>query len=344
MEPARQRAKSLESVISICLLAVLVLIGAGVLIKQRNFDMALFGRDIAVDAQTPVKAETSTSSEKSMLSPSASASLKALSEIETYTTENLYEKIDGKAPLYTDSGFEKLSTQRFVSEGDANAIAEVYLFDMGAIKNAFSVYSVQIRAEAEFLPDLTLTYKTTNAVYFVHGRYYAEMLGFVDSPALVNAMVEFARNIQTNLPAGGATQITELGFFPQENLLGGSAKLYLTSAFGFEGLTDTFIARYEIDGETVAAFLSKRSDAAEAQKIADSYFKFLLENGGTVKQAGSTAVEGKVADFYGTTEIVFAKGVFVGGIHEAENQSAGEKLAEVLAKRIGEIIQGNEQH
>jgi hypothetical protein len=341
MESAWHRARGLENVISICLLAVLVLIGAGVLIKQRSFDMALFGRDIAVDARTPVKAEASTSSEKSILSPLAPAGLKALSEIETYTTENLYEKINGKAPLYTDSGFEKLSTQRFVSSDDANAIAEVYLFDMGTVKNAFSVYSVQIRAEAEFLPDLTLTYKTTNAVYFVHGRYYAEMLGFVDSPQLVNAMVEFARNIQTILPAGGAAQIAELGFFPQENLIGGSAKLYLTSAFGFEGLTDTFIARYEIDGETVAAFLSKRSDAAEAQKITDSYFKFLIDNGATAKQAASTAIEGKVVDFYGTTEIVFAKGPFVAGIHEAQSQSAAEKLAEILTKRISEIIQSN---
>jgi hypothetical protein len=343
MDSARHRARELESVISICLLAVLVLIGAGVLIKQRNFDMALFGTDVAVDKQVQVgvKAENT---QESILSPLAPAGLKALSAIETYTTENLYEKIDGKAPLYTDSGFEKLSTQRFVSQDDVNAIAEVYLFDMGAVKNAFSVYSVQTRAEAEFLPGLTFAYKTTNAVFFVHGRYYAEMLGFVDSPQLVNAMVEFARNIQTNLPAGADTKITELGFFPQENLLGGSTKLYLTSAFGFEGLTDTFIARYELDGEIVAAFLSKRSDPADAQKTADSYFKFLIDNGGTVKQAASTAIEGKVVDFYGTTEIVFAKGTFVGGIHEAESQPAAEKLAEVLAKKLSEIIQDNERH
>ena len=43
-------------------------------------------------------------------------------------------------------------------------------------------------------------------------------------------------------------------------------------------------------------------------------------------------------DSYGTTEIVFTVGHFVAGIHEAENQQAAEKLAEILINRLNEII------
>jgi hypothetical protein len=49
-------------------------------------------------------------------------------------------------------------------------------------------------------------------------------------------------------------------------------------------------------------------------------------------------LEGKVVDFYGTTEIVFAVGPYVAGIHEAENQQAAEQLAERLFDKLEEVI------
>jgi hypothetical protein len=43
-------------------------------------------------------------------------------------------------------------------------------------------------------------------------------------------------------------------------------------------------------------------------------------------------------DSYGTTEIVFTVGPFVAGIHEAEDQQAAEKIAEILFNRLNEFI------
>ena len=42
----------------------------------------------------------------------------------------------------------------------------------------------------------------------------------------------------------------------------------------------------------------------------------------------------KIFDFYGVTEMVFAKGPFVIGVHEAENQAAAEKAAIMLADKL----------
>jgi len=107
-------------------------------------------------------------------------------------------------------------------------------------------------------------------------------------------------------------------------------------AFGFEGLTDTFTARYKIDGETIIAFLSKRVDSNDAQLTAESYYNFLIDNGGVAKPIANKTIKAKVVDFYGTTEIIFVVGPFVGGIHEAENQQAAEKLAAKLISKLGE--------
>lgn len=44
----------------------------------------------------------------------------------------------------------------------------------------------------------------------------------------------------------------------------------------------------------------------------------------------------KILDFYGSTEIVFAVGPFVGGVHEAENKMAGEKTAAIFLKSLAD--------
>lgn len=326
------RAKRLESAISICLLAILSLIGVGVFIKQFNYNMSRYG----IDTTAIPKLETQNSKfeipfELSSLVP---AGFEMLSKAEVYNSENLYEKINGKAPLYTESGFEELFTQRFISTGDPNQWMELYVYDMGTLRNAFSVYGVQKRADSEAFPSMQFAYKSGNALYFVHGKYYIELVGSSESDELFKAIAEIARKIGTNLAVDPNAGIAELSFFPQENLVPDSFKLYLVNAFGFEKLTNIFTARYKVGNETITAFIGKRADLKEAEAIAESYRNFLIENGAVIKSTTNKTLEGKVMDFYGTTEIVFTTGPFVAGIHEAENQQAAEKLAEILINRL----------
>lgn len=335
------RAKRQESAVSICLIAVLFLIGVGVLIKQSDSDMSRFGIGSVSAQLSSQKPEVNTSGEMALSSLSP-AGFETLSKTEFYNSENLYEKINGKAPLYVDSGFNELSTQRFVSGENENLWVEFFLFDMGTAKNAFSVYSVQRRAGAEGLKDMQFGYRTSNAMYFAHGKYYVELVGSSESAELFEAMMEIAQKLRSGLAVDGNVEIIELGLFPRENIVPGSYNLYLNSAFGFEGLTNVFTARYNFGDETVTAFLSKRANPKEARETAESYYNFLIDNGGVFKStAGKTleSLESKVVDLYGTTEIVFVVGSFIGGIHEAENQQTAESLAEMLIKKIGEAAE-----
>jgi len=345
------RNKRLESTISILLLAVLFLIGLGVLIKQADVDMSRFG----IEAQTAeLSAQIPGEKEELDLVSLAPVGFQALSKTEVYVPDNLYEKINGKAPLYIDSGFKKLYTQRFMSEGDPPAFlrkqeggwTELFVYDMAGIRNAFSVYSVQRRADADILSlfHVSFGYRTDNALYFVHGKYYVELVGSAESAQLFKAMTEIAGNITNKLTVGEPSpsktgrgeveQIAELSLFPEENAVLGSAKLYLADAFGFDGLTDIFVHQYKLGDETISAFLSKRPDARGAEAVAESYRKFLMENGATTKKAVNRSLEGKVLDFYDTTEIVLSTGSFVVGIHEAENQQPAEELAVKLIDKL----------
>ncbi|NIP51690.1 MAG: hypothetical protein GWN55_14455 [Phycisphaerae bacterium] len=323
MDSTSGRATKLESAIGICLLAILFLIAVTILIKQSDYDMGRFGIEKAVD-------ESITATLRSL----APAGFEMLSE-EVYHADNLFEKINGKAPLYIESGFEKLFTQRLINKENKDLWMELFIFDMASLKNAFSVYSVQRRPNVQFLPDMQFGYRTADSPYFVHGKYYVEFIASSKSDELYKAIMEVAHNIQTNLPADKDEEIPELTLFPQDNLVTGSPKLYLASAFGFEGFTDIFTAQYKLGEEIITAFFSKRPDSKEAQLVAKSYYDFLLENGGELKTAINKTLEGKVFDFYDTTEIVSAAGPFVYGIHEAESQKSAEKIAITLLNKLG---------
>jgi hypothetical protein len=340
MSSVPARSSRLESSISTFLLVLLFIIGTGVFLKQFDTDMSRFGVEADTIELSSQRLETNTEKEIALESL-IPLGFEPLSEVEVYIVDNLYEKINGKAPLYINAGFVKLFTQRFASKDDENIRMEVYLYDMGGTKNAFSVYSMQKRADAQDLEDLGYAYKTGNAVYLSHNKYYAELLGWSESEQILEAIRNAAENIKSRLASGEDTQIAELNLFPTENIVPGSHKLYLANAFGFEGLTDIFTCRYKLGDENITAFLSKRPDPQNAQEAANSYYNFLIQNDAKNKSTANETLKPlnvRLLDFYGTTEIIFTVGPFVAGIHEAENQQRAEELAITLSEELSQKV------
>jgi hypothetical protein len=336
-------AKRLESAISICLLIILFLIGLGILIRQSDADMSRFGIDVSIHEVSPPK-QGMAGEEATALESFAPASYEASSQVETYTAENLYEKINGKADFYLDSGFRKLLTRRFKNSGDDTLWFEVYLYDMASNWNAFSVLSRQRRPEvvASKILEPLYSYRTANSLYCVNGHYYIELVGSAESELLFQAIMETRDNLRKNLAVSMVTEITELKFFPVESIVPESFKLYLSDTFGYEKLTNTYTARYRMDGEIITAFFSKRPDPQDARNIAQAYHSFLLDSGCSDKTTTNqtlAALKANVVDAYGTTEIVLATGPFVAGVHEADSQEASERLAEILALKLSDTAE-----
>jgi len=336
---ARRQPKRLESTISTLILVILILIAAGVFIQQSSYDLSRFAISTTVikPAAQKTQEEEKTEMDLGLFAP---AGVTEPSQTEFYTADDLFEKINGKAPLYTESGFEKLYTRRFVNEEDPNLSMELYLFDMGGVKNAFSVYSVQKRPDSRLLPDMGFAYATSNALFLVQGQYYMELIGWSQSPRLFEAMTEVAKKIIRKVGTDTAAGIPELNLFDAQLVVPGSFKLYLASAFGFEGLSNTFTAQYRINDEAITVFFSKQPDSQLARKMAESYYRFLLDNGGTIKPADNQAVQdikGSVVDLYGDIEIVFSTGSFAAGIHAAQSQSVAEEAAEGLIEKLTSV-------
>jgi hypothetical protein len=149
-----------------------------------------------------------------------------------------------------------------------------------------------------------------------------------------------AQKLSEQIVVGEEGKIAELSFFPPEGTVAGSWKLQLRDAFGFDGLTDTYSAQYKTGEKTVAIFFSRRKNVEDARKAAKNYSDFLVANGAKVSPVDKDALKTagvSVLDFYGSTEIVFSAGTFVGGVHEADDRQAAIKAAETLIGRLKEI-------
>ncbi len=302
---------------SIILILIPTVVIVAIFLHQGKPDMSRFGIG-------PTVAEKTMDESVNGLAQLAPQRFEPFGPAESYDEESLYEKINGKAPLYTESGFQNLSTQRYINEKDENLTFELYLYDMGSAAGAFSVYSIQRRAESAPVGDMIFAYRTKNALYLAHGRYYCELVGSSESPVLLDAIDFTVISLIEILKDPGPVEIPELSLFPADGLIPNTFILYLNGAFGFDGLTNTFSAKYKINDETVTTFISRQSDSASASGLFSSYYKFLLDNGAT--EISSTEPDTKYVDFYGSLEAICAKGPFVFGIHQAEDRWAAQTI------------------
>ena len=325
----RQRSvKAIESIIGILILAVLLVIAGSILYKQSRYNPELFDPDQAIGVGNKI-ADLPTLSLESF----AAEGFKAIGGLENYNPGTLYEKINGKADLYLEAGFAELFCQRFVSQADPGLWYEVYVYDMSLAVNAFSVYSAQKRAEIVLVDWTRFGYRTTDALFLSVGKYYVESVASEDSGELLEGIMVWGRNFSSHM-ASGITEIEESTLFPNEYLVADSFGLKVSDAFGFSGMKNVFTSKYEIDAEEVMAFLSRLPNEQNAKELAISYYNFLIENGASDVESGIVNENFKVTDFYGSTEIIFLNGSYIGGVHEADNLQAALKVAKMLYEKM----------
>ncbi len=253
---------------------------------------------------------------------------------EKYDNEGLFEKINGKAPLYIDNGFVGLISQRYALLSDSSRWFEFYLYNMESNKNAFAVFSSQRRPGSNTLKPFKEFdhYQTENGLFLRLGKYYIELIGSDTSNEIQMGMAALSlaflqKNTIQNTP------IEELVFFPKEGLIPTSFRLYQQNAFGSEVLTNTVVAQYTINGQPVTAYISSQKDSHLANQAFEGYYRFLIDSGGAPLKGGAKEVI-RYVDLFGTVESLFVTNNFIAGVHEADDLQHAEKLSKMLLKRL----------
>ena len=88
----------------------------------------------------------------------------------------------------------------------------------------------------------------------------------------------------------------------------------------------------------MTAFLSNRSSKQAATELAAAYRDFLVQFGGTdlTTQSNIDIPGAAVVEILGSIEIIFSRGAYLAGVHEAVDLSSAAAVARTLHQRLEE--------
>lgn len=322
-----------QTFLSVVILSILMVIGAGIFITQSHFNPGILQQDALLSE--PNKDKLS-----SQLSPNPSfvplpEGIEPLTSTEIFDTRNLSDKINGKAELYLSAGFNRLVSQRFRDDRATDLWMEAFVYDMGNSQNAFSVFSAQRRQDAESLGLAQHAYRTHNALFLIHGRYYVEIITSKVSGQVLQPVRMMAETFIRNTPSE-ATAVNEMALFPKQELVKNSMVLISSDAFGYDAFDKIYTAEYEFDDHRLMAYLSHRRTPEQAKELASNYTVFLLAYGGQKIEAQLPIKGARLIEILDTYEIIFSHGSYLAGIREAATIKQAKTLAIRLYHRIKE--------
>jgi len=254
---------------------------------------------------------------------------------EAFSPETLWEKINGQAEFYLTAGFVSLTSQLYEGIEDVDSMIEVNIYHMGSMLNAFSVFSLQRRDNAQAIDVAPFAYQTENTVYLVHGPFYVEILWILPLDGGISLLKLLAEQFVRETPIKGE-DLPQLAFFPSENLVKGSVSMISNDAFGFEPLDNVFTAEYRVNENTAMAYLSKRKTPQEARALVTGLHTYFKNFSGRTIQANIAIQDVRMIEIMGTFDLMFSMGGYFAGVHEALTQKQAEEIAEMLVASLRE--------
>jgi len=264
------------------------------------------------------------------------AALRPMSAAEAFSPATLSDKIDGKADVYLSAGVVGLRCQRIALAAAPQTWIELFVFDMGAPANAYSVFSSQRRAGVADLSLGDYAYQAGNELAFVHGRFYVELVATDEAPATIAAATALGRAyVATTAVAEHADVSADSARFPREGLVAGSVTLLSTDVFGSDKLNNVFAAQYRDGTDEFTLFAARRANAREAGAAAEALVGFFVKDcGGREIGRLSSPAGAAIIDSGGSFEAVFAAGEFLAGVHQAPTRESAERWVRKLAQSL----------
>ncbi|MEW6733723.1 MAG: DUF6599 family protein [Acidobacteriota bacterium] len=255
------------------------------------------------------------------------------SQLQRFTSDNLYDKIDGRENLYKSYEFKQLFTADFTATGQQGRFIQVELFDMTTAKSALGVFATERPAHPNTIKLGRDAYTDTNGVFFWKGQYYVRVIGSDTDKSTQQATSAIARAIEAKLP-DSKDDVAIGDPLPTAGRVPDSFALIGDSAFGQSFLRNVSSARYKVGKLELTGFVMTTESAAKASSTVEEFGKAMASFGKL------SPVQDNPQLFYmealGSHYIIFAKGRLVGGVMEAEERDPALKVARQIFDYVKE--------
>jgi hypothetical protein len=246
------------------------------------------------------------------------------SQVDRFTPENLYIKINGRADVYLQFHVVSLIFGTYFHQTEGERTIDVYWYDMGTPANALGIYQAEASPGAEPVPVGQNGYQVGGAVFFHKGGCYVHVLPA--DPEDAGVALAIAKRIDENI-AGSTDEMWALKVLPQAGRVEGSFAYIAQDAFSLDFLGDVYTAEYDLEGNRLTLFVHRAADGDRAADLLDQYTAFFEKYGEVAWRDEDPARRMVAGEVAGVVDVVFAKGRYLGGVSGAGELEAARKAA-----------------
>jgi hypothetical protein len=202
----------------------------------------------------------------------------------SYGPSNLFDYINGAAESYLAYGFEGLTSQSYLEDGEVALVVDVYRHR--DLTKAFGIYAQERPETGPFVEVGAEGYAQPGVVNFFKGPYYVKIMSYRTVDDRDEALVRLAREIADRLE-GEATLPVGVSLLPSNGRVPHSERFIAQDFLGHGFLHSAFRADYSTeDGGTRTGFLLMPEDPERAGEMFDAYVAYARERGAGVIEEG----------------------------------------------------------
>ena len=263
----------------------------------------------------------------------ALAGLKPMSDTEFYNSDNLFEKIDGRAPAYQNYNVQQLRCRTFNVVAATGSFVDVYEYRFDSPVDAFGMFALERDPKGQpldFAPD---GYSGEMGYFYRQGAVYVQIIASDVKPETLALTKAIAQNRAKELPADdrGLAGRRKL---PAAGMLADSVAFVLENAQGQSDFKDVFQAKYKFDGAELPFFImvTQPDDAAKAWK---SFQDFCARFGKADVLPDVNGGKIFSAQVFGKWKVVYQREGELGGVFDATDATKAQAFIEKYLR--GEI-------
>ncbi|MDR1593526.1 MAG: hypothetical protein LBS43_03435 [Prevotellaceae bacterium] len=244
------------------------------------------------------------------------------SDIEVFDSENLYERINGAAPLFIENNFREM-TSLVYTRGDDYITIQAYRH--ASREDAFGMYASERSSDMTFYPDIGGEAQGDDyGLFFFSGNVYVKMSASNQSEEITNIFGKIAKGLATKIDSS-ASYPEMFDSFPDEGQIPHTQAYIAKNYIGHEFLKPAYTANYDVNGQKFQLFVIDGKTKDDARKILDSYFGF------TKQPLNFTEGNLCAKDRYnGNIPMVWKGRYIAGAFHENGEDFSNEKIYDFL--------------
>lgn len=190
-------------------------------------------------------------------------------KVEVFSPENLFDRINGAAPLFIENNFREMTSMEY-TKGDDYITIQAYRH--ATPEDAFGMYASERSPDLIFYPFAGEAQGDDNGIFFFAGNIYVKMWSS-SSENVGNVLRTIAESLASRItPEAGYPSIVKL--FPEEGKMAHSETYVTSNYIGHEFLKSVYTAKYNKDGNDFQAFIIDAKTKDGAKEILNKYFTF----------------------------------------------------------------------